>query len=61
MLTKLISSLRCAIGRHQFNFVGLDFKDEVHVCRDCGKRHVKRHTLRINRLRRPSGAVDTEH
>jgi hypothetical protein len=49
-LRALRQRLFCALNRHDYVLLGLDYKDEVFRCRACGQRHVRHYTLRVNRL-----------
>ncbi len=42
--------LKCAFNRHDYEWLGMHYKDEILRCKTCGRRHTKVYTLRINRL-----------
>jgi hypothetical protein len=42
--------LSCAFGRHDYELLGMHYKDEILRCKHCGQRITKVYTLRINRL-----------
>lgn len=49
-LRALRQRLLCALNRHDYVLLGLDYKDEIFRCRACGQRHVRHYTLRIDRM-----------
>jgi hypothetical protein len=51
-MSNLWHRLKCGLNRHDYAPLGLDYKDKIYRCRVCGRRHVERYTLRIDRLGR---------
>jgi hypothetical protein len=47
----MIRRLLCALGKHRYRHLGDDYRDKIYLCEHCGRRHVERYTLRIDRLR----------
>jgi len=47
----MIRRLFCALGKHRYRHLGDDYRDRIYLCEHCGRRHVERYTLRIDRLR----------
>jgi hypothetical protein len=46
----MLQAMKCLLGVHAYQLLGMIDKDKVFVCKQCGVRYTEFYTLRIDRI-----------